>query len=86
MKNPPKESDLEKLASSLINIGQKEGGRMFMGKPDRWYTPPHWRCPNNHVSIFFIKSEYKVNSRCAQCMAPVLLTFPEDIDGPLPKE
>jgi hypothetical protein len=85
MKDTQMESDDDKLAASLIHIGQKEGGRMFVGKPDRWWEYPHWRCLKDHVSRFFIKSDYK-GAMCPVCMAPVGLTFPEDQDGPLPEE
>ena len=85
MEEPKLMSDIEQLASSLIKIGNKEGGQMFMGKPDRWWKNPHFRCLNDHVSSLYLKTEYK-GAICLECFAPVLLTFPEDNDGPLPAE
>jgi hypothetical protein len=57
---------------------------MFMGKPDRWYETPHWRCENEHVS-----GRYLITDRGGMCLAGgcgsfVWLTFPEDVEGPLP--
>lgn len=73
---------LETLQTELKARGQKEGGDMWFGKPDRWYEKAHWRCTNDHVSGHYIKSE-EHGDLCPACMKPVLLTFPEDKDGPL---
>lgn len=75
------------LYKRLIEIGKKEeatGAKMFLGKPDRWYEKPLWRCSNNHVSSFYLKSEER-GSLCLEsgCYQPLYLTFPEDKDGPL---
>ena len=67
-------SDAEKLAGAL----------MFMGVPDRWYEPMHFRCINEHISTMYLKSEAARANLCLECGEPVELTFPEDKDGPLP--
>jgi hypothetical protein len=58
------------------------GARFFMGKPDRWYETPHWRCDNGHVSTWYIKSEALRDSVCPSCRTTVWLTFPEDKEMP----
>ncbi len=76
-------SDLETLSARLIEIGRREGGPMFLGKPDRWNESPRWRCANDHVSQTLLKSEHKGGYVCRVCFKHVCLTFPEDRDGPL---
>lgn len=71
------------LRDTLLALGEAEGGEMFMGKPDRWWADPHWRCINGHVSTMIIKSEARGCDICSACREPVYLTFPEDRDGPL---
>lgn len=73
------------LNDQLVAIARAEGGEQFLGWPDRWYDKPHWRCINGHVSTMVIKSEALRRDACpkGQCFAPVHLTFPEDLDGPL---
>lgn len=56
---------------------------MFLSRPDRWYEKAHWRCINDHVSSRYLKSEAKGCALCLACREPVVLTFPEDVDGPL---
>lgn len=56
---------------------------IFMGIPERWMDDPHWRCPNEHVSDFVLRSEMR-GSLCLECMKPLWWTFPEDRDGPVP--
>lgn len=76
--------DCTALANRLIAIGEREGGEMFLGKPDRWYRHPScWRCVNDHVSTYYLKSEAQGGALCLECYQFVLLTFPEDKDGPL---
>lgn len=72
---------LQDLADKLKKIGEKEGGMMWFGLPDRWYEKPHWRCINNHVSTTYLKSEAKGGCVCLACYEFVSLTFPEDIEG-----
>jgi len=72
----------ENLQAELQTRGEQEDGPMFMGKPDRWYDKPHWRCSNDHVSTTYLKSEER-GAVCLACGEAVLLTFPEDRDGPL---
>ena len=71
------------LHDRLTVIANHEGGEMFMGRPDRWYDDVHWRCSNNHVSTYYLKSEGLGASVCLECYEPIVLTFPEDRDGPL---
>lgn len=71
------------LDERLRAIGRHEGGAMWMGKPDRWWADPHWRCTGDHVSDFILKSEAMRASVCLGCYEPVVITFPEDRDGPL---
>lgn len=80
--------DLITLGQKLVALGKAEGGEMFMGKPDRWYESPKWRCVNDHVTTYYLKSEEKGGACCLACACGefVLLTFPEDEDGPLTKE
>lgn len=82
--------DLIDLGRKLVEIGKKEisrtGGEMFFDKPDRWWEEgPKWRCINGHVSKTYLKSEAKGGACCLAggCGEYVLLTFPEDKDGPL---
>ena len=78
---------LESLNRRLAAIGDAEDGEKFMGKPARWHEPPgpKWRCTNDHVSRTYLKSEEKGGACCLAggCGEFVLLTFPEDKDGPL---
>jgi hypothetical protein len=55
---------------------------MFMGKPDRWYEQPHWRCQTGHVTRMYLKKD-PGGSVCLTCGETVYLTFPEDVSGPL---
>lgn len=77
--------DLITLGQKLVNIGKAEGTELFMGKPDRWWEKPgpKWRCVNDHVSRHYLKSEARGGACCLECGEFVLLTFPEDEDGPL---
>lgn len=68
------------LDNKIKQIGIKEGGPMWFGKPDRWYDSLTWRCENNHVSKVFLKSAER-GDLCLACYKPVYLTFPEDVDG-----
>lgn len=54
--------------------------KTFMNWPDRWLENPLFRCANNHVSEWILKSEAR-GSLCLACREPVHITFPEDIDG-----
>lgn len=68
------------LAEQLTRIAAVEGGSMFMGKPDRWWADPHWRCENLHVSTSFLRTEAS-GGKCLACRGEIWLTFPEDNDG-----
>lgn len=80
----------DELRSALKAIGEAEDGPMFMGWPDRWYEGPPgrgtplWRCPNEHVSEWYVKSEER-GALCpaGSCQEHVVITFPEDVEGPL---
>lgn len=76
------------LVDKLLQRALKESGPLFMGKPDRWYDDPHYRCLNDHVTTYYLKSEACGCSLCLKCYTQTFLTFPEDRDGPLtnPKE
>lgn len=72
------------LIARLKAIGVAEGGKMFMGWPDRWYAEGFLRrCINDHVSSMTLKSEARGRDECLACFGPVTMTFPEDVDGPL---
>lgn len=64
---------------------ETEGGPLFMGIPDRWYEAPgpKFRCLNGHVSTCVLRSEQR-GDLCldSRCMAPLIMTFPEDVDDP----
>lgn len=64
----------------LSKYEEMKGSRMWFGKPDHWYSDPHWRCENDHVSLRYLKSE-EHGDLCLACHKPVFLTFPEDVDG-----
>ncbi len=82
-------SDPKNFEDKKINLGRllawraeciaKEDGPFFCGLPDRWFESPgpKFRCPNNHVSTMYLKSEME-GDLCLGCYQPVLLTFPED--------
>ena len=56
---------------------------MFLGIPDRWYEKPgpKYRCENEHVSRTILIGDR--GDRCMACDGPVMMTFPDDTDGPL---
>lgn len=73
------------LCAQLDKVSEHEfaaGAQMFMGRPDRWYETHLWRCPAGHVGSMMLKAEGQ-GDLCMECHAPVRLTFPEDVDGPL---
>ena len=74
---------IEELQARLKAIGEAEGGPMFMGWPDRWWDAHTRRCVNDHVSTMVLRSEELGRDACLACRAPVVLSFPEDRDGPL---
>ena len=52
------------------------------GIPDSWYDEASYRCENDHVSRVLLKTDN--GSVCMVCRSSyVLMTFPEDKDGPL---
>lgn len=58
-----------------------EGGKLFMGLPDRWYDANKFRCINGHVNTWIIKTELRGDA-CPSCLGPCCLTFNEDVsDG-----
>ena len=80
------EVDAMHVADRLKEIAEREiasGAPAFMGKPDRWYESPHWRCANDHVLDSYLKSDGLGDSVCFRCFETVYLTFPEDRDGEL---
>jgi hypothetical protein len=71
------------LRNKMKVIGTCEGGEMFMGKPDRWWEAGLFRCENDHISNHLLKSDALGASVCMSCFGFVVLTFPEDVDGPI---
>lgn len=72
-----------KLVADIRAIAAAEGGEMWFDSPSRWYDEgPTWRCENDHVSRIYLKSEEE-GDICLACHKPLVLTFPEDTDGPL---
>lgn len=78
-------AELGVILEAVSSFEEAEGAPMFLGRPDRWYEHPHWRCVNEHVSTRYLKSEAHGTNVClaAHCREPLFLTFPEDVDGPL---
>jgi len=72
---------LQEELDAMGDVEQANGERMFLGHPDRWYEPAHWRCPSDHVSTAHLITDS--GPRCLACQGPLALTFPEDRDGPL---
>lgn len=80
------ESDVERIAALRFKLAvraEAEPGDKFLAWPDRWWGDPHWRCINDHVSTRVLKDEQLGRSSCLECGAPLTLTFPDDVDGPL---
>ncbi len=69
----------------LANREKDAGAEMFMGWPDRWYVDRKVRCERGHVSRTVLKSEGLGRAACLAggCGGHVVMTFPEDVDGPL---
>lgn len=59
-----------------------EEGPTFMGLPERWLDDPTWKCPNGHVSKWYIKSEAKGGDVCpaSGCGEFVRLCAPEEVE------
>lgn len=75
-----------KLQEQMLMLRKEcsdRGEKMFMGIPERWYDKPGplYRCENEHISRMLLKSEAKGMTVCLDCYGPVLMTFPEDVDG-----
>lgn len=66
---------------------QDAGAKMFLGIPEVWYEKPgpKYRCVNDHVSTMILKSEGLGRDACLECMGAMVMTFPEDKDGPAPE-
>lgn len=58
------------------------GAPCFQGKPDGWWEAHRWRCPNDHVSPMYLKTEAH-GALCISCQGPLVLTFPADKTGTL---
>ena len=76
--------ELSAKLQALKDVAVVRGEPMFMGIPDSWFDKPGplWRCPNDHVSSWYIQSEEK-GDLCPDCYGNVRVTFPEDKAGPL---
>lgn len=86
---------LEELLALRAYLVSIEPSPLFMGIPDRWYRDgpeypyghpgrgPRFRCARGHVSEMVLKTETR-GDRCLAggCGAPVMMTFPEDVDDP----
>jgi hypothetical protein len=77
--------NFEELESRILALRAKcaaRGDRMFLGIPDFWFEKPgpKFRCMNDHVSGFILKSEER-GDLCLECQESVLMTFPDDKDG-----
>lgn len=66
----------------LSTLEATAGAEMFMHRPDRWWDARHWRCVNGHVSTTILISEALRRDACLACRGEVMLTFPEDREGP----
>jgi hypothetical protein len=76
--------ELVTWATELRKQAAAMGEKTLLGIPVRWMSgTPKYRCPNDHVSTTILKSEV-LGDLCLTCQEPVLLTFPEDQDGPRP--
>jgi hypothetical protein len=83
------DSNLEFYAKmrDLRKQAEARGEPLFMREiPEEWFEPkPRWRCRNDHVSRYYIKSEARRGDCCPVCFEYVCMTFPGDEDGtPLP--
>lgn len=74
---------VDALRAELRAIADAEGGPMFMEWPDRWWETFLRRCPNGHVSSMTLGTEEGDRCLGPDCLMPVCMTFPEDVDGPL---
>jgi hypothetical protein len=70
------------LAEELQRRADREDSPKENGRPTRWWDTGKFRCTNDHVGTNVLKTENE-GDRCLTCQAPVFLTFPEDVDGPL---
>lgn len=83
-------TSLDHVQVALCRLGLAEGtvsGDTYeRGKPTRWWEGrARYRCANEHVSSTLLKSEALGRDACLRCYGSVVLTFPEDVDGPLPE-
>jgi len=68
---------IQRLQAAEIRIGDHG----FLGMPERWLDDAvtrTFRCPNEHVSAMYLKSEVAGRDLCLACSEPVVRTFPED--------
>lgn len=75
--------DLMRTIHRIRKWEEAHGEPAFMGIPDRWYAPGQFRCINGHVSTTILRSEGLHRDACLACFEPVMMTFPEDKDGPI---
>jgi hypothetical protein len=78
----------EQLKAEILLLRKKaeqNGDPMFLSIPSAWFHKPgpKFRCANDHVSTAILKSSVK-GDLCLACNESVMMTFPEDEDGPLP--
>lgn len=73
-----------KLKEKILKLRKEcadRGDKMFLDIPERWYDGKKFRCANNHISTCILKTDS--GDRCLECQEHLLITFPEDEEGPL---
>jgi len=85
-----RQEEREALRAALAPLRAQtrlRGEEMSGGVPTSWLLAGRWRCSQGHVSSLSVYGG-SLGSCCvhATCRAPVFLTFPADVDGPLPTE
>jgi hypothetical protein len=73
----------EALQDLLSEVAVLEGGNLVFGVPSRWLAGlvRRFRCTSGHVSASD-DPQTIVAGACPECLAPLALTFPEDVsDG-----
>lgn len=74
------EGDLENALFHLASQEEPDSRGYWFGKPERWWDSSTWRCLNDHVT------KIRQTVGCTICGAKTLLTCPEDVSGPVPRE
>ena len=77
----PSDEAFEALQDLLSDLAVLEGGAMLFGISVRWFEALRFRCSAGHVHVSD-DPQSLVFGNCPVCLAPVALTFPEDVDDP----